>query len=588
MSTRRALLAAASALALCSAFVDLDVFSDESSDLDLSLLQRRISLAATRTGQPSWSLGCTGIDCLRRYIQVNDSAYTWTITSKQVSGTSSGVGWNAVVIDMTSQSWLSSGEVSETLWRHPLVFIVPDNLAMDGPGADWCSLFVGTLDKVPQFLENPNAGQEEEIQVAAEIAVRTGTRSAVIGMIPYESLIFSNDAFHTERTEDSLVAFSRSFWSLNQDRIDWTIEYPMAKAVIRALDTLQAYSAGEGGGGHSLNHFLVSGHSKRGLTTWRTSLDPRVKAIAPISAPVDMMQAMRRQAESLGGSTMSVHDYIEANQYFGIDDSNDTWRLLTNYAFSNLSDGVMIKEIARPAKLVFQGSSDSFFMPDIWRTGWPQVGGSKAMQMVPNGEHSLDMLEVSKSISSWLVGIIHAEAAPELSWEIDSKTGAITARQISGVSEPLLVRLWQAQTCDGRRRDFRVINLDVGENCTKCGTPMFDGTCHNDRVGWTSSLLNESSLLNGTLTSGRTWSASVKPPAGGGWAAFFLEFEFPRPAARVAGGIEQLERWLTTEVSVVPNTYPFLDCYPHCTKNLVFLDPELAHAPRPHATHAAE
>jgi len=61
----------------------------------------------------------------------------------------------------------------------------------------------------------------------------------------------------------------------------------------------------------------------------------------------------------------------------------------------------------------------------------------------------------------------------------------------------------------------------------------------------------------------------VKPPEDGAWAAFFIQFEFPEPTPAPAGGAGEAagagadrsagSYTLSTEVLVVPDTFPFPD-----------------------------
>ena len=57
----------------------------------------------------------------------------------------------------------------------------------------------------------------------------------------------------------------------------------MTKAVVRAMDTVEAFMMSEAGGKLKVNEFVVAGGSKRGWTTWMTAaVDKRVIAIAPL------------------------------------------------------------------------------------------------------------------------------------------------------------------------------------------------------------------------------------------------------------------------------------------------------------------
>ena len=70
--------------------------------------------------------------------------------------------------------------------------------------------------------------------------------------------------------------------------------------------------------------------------------------------------------------------------------------------------------------------------------------------------------------------------------------------------------------------------------------------CVNEAVTWNSSTLQEREHRS------FVWEASVSAPADGRWTAFFLTFHWPT-------GLR-----LSTEVSVVPVTFPFPNCPQSC------------------------
>jgi PhoPQ-activated pathogenicity-related protein len=72
------------------------------------------------------------------------------------------------------------------------------------------------------------------------------------------------------RSEDSLLAFCwRHF--VNGSSPYWLARMPMTKAVVRAMDTVQAFIATQPGI-QPVKRFLVAGASKRGWTTWYTNV----------------------------------------------------------------------------------------------------------------------------------------------------------------------------------------------------------------------------------------------------------------------------------------------------------------------------
>ncbi len=73
---------------------------------------------------------CTHLDpradeptALDKYVAATDPNYSYRLIN-----TIPGEGHTAYVLEMTSQSWLTSNEVNRTLWKHWMVIIQPDTV----------------------------------------------------------------------------------------------------------------------------------------------------------------------------------------------------------------------------------------------------------------------------------------------------------------------------------------------------------------------------------------------------------------------------------------------------------------------------
>src|SRR5207244_10526000 len=90
-----------------------------------------------------------------------------------------------------------------------------------------------------------------------------------------------NQPLYGSKTEDALVVYTWLKFMETGDE-SWPLHFPMAKAVLKAMDAVQAFTQSE----HqpAITDFIVTGASKRGWTTWLAgaSRDRRIKAIAPM------------------------------------------------------------------------------------------------------------------------------------------------------------------------------------------------------------------------------------------------------------------------------------------------------------------
>ena len=137
-----------------------------------------------RTGTPP-----TALD---RYIAAPDTNFTW-----KVAGSVRGEGGEAYFIDLTSQQWLTTNEVSQPLWRHWIILARPDDLQHDT-----ALLFISggrNGDNRPPRVNND----------LINIARQTKSVVAELKMVPNQPLVFFND-----RSEERRVGKEcRSRWS---------------------------------------------------------------------------------------------------------------------------------------------------------------------------------------------------------------------------------------------------------------------------------------------------------------------------------------------------------------------------------------
>ena len=213
-------------------------------------------------------------------------------------------------------------------------------------------------------------------------------------------------------------------------------------------------------------------------------------------------------------------------------------------------------------KLVINAGMDEFFLPDDGHYWWDDMTLPKKRLIVPNAEHSeaTGILELLPAVGAFFNGVIDKAPGPAFDWKI-SADGTDIAVQVDAAGEqPLAVHMWHATTCDSKRRDFRIVNKY--EPCLPCGLKVknlpFGATCTNLKVIWHQEALNETAPGSGQYV------AHQDPPSDGRWTAFMVDltFEGDQKATSELGWpiLPANEYEFTTEMSIVPQTFPFPDC----------------------------
>lgn len=403
------------------------------------------------------------------------------------------------VVDMVSQTWLTSAEVNRTEWRHWLTIFRPKQCL-----SETAMMFVagGSNEKAAPDNADP--------QIAA-IAVATKSVVAELKMVPNQPLVFHNDG--VPRVEDDLIAYTwDKFLKTGDDK--WPAQLPMTKSVVRAMDTVQKVLAQDA---EALNveKFVVTGGSKRGWTTWLTaSVDPRVVAIAPIVIDVlNVDVSMQHHFATYGFWAPAIDDYVNHKIMHrrGVENYPKLLQLVDPFAY---------RDRLQMPKCVINATGDQFFCPDSSQFYFDQLLGENHLCYVPNSEHSLKETDALDSLIAFHYSVVHQLQRPKLEWE-NREPGQWTIRCQAGAEGQTLkhVTLWQ--TTNPSTRDFRVDT--IGRSYTSQRLEVgADGLYH----------------------------VQLSPPAQG-WTAAFVQAEFdigaPRPLR------------ISTPVTILPLELPHVD-----------------------------
>jgi PhoPQ-activated pathogenicity-related protein len=428
-------------------------------------------------------------NALDAYVGKPDPAFGWKVVNKI-----SGPGYHAAVLELTSQSWLTPQAVDHTVWKHWLTVIVPDKVQHR----------TGFLFITGGKIDDPAPGKVTER--FAKMAVETGSVVSELDDVPNQPLRFTEDP--KPRVEDEIIAYQQAKFAKDRDPME-LLRLPMVKSGTAAMTAVQQYLARDEK--LPLDHFVVSGGSKRAWTTWLVgALDSRVVGIIPIVINVlDVDATAIHHWEAMGYFSPALKDYVDNG-------------LIPNMigkpglaAVNTIEDPLNYRD--RPSmkmpKYVINAVGDEYFPPDNTKFGYHLLPQVKRLRMIPNSKHSTAGTDINESMTAFYAAVLNHTPIPDYSWSV-GKDGAIV---LHSARKPMEVYLWQGT--NPTARDFRVDTIGKTFSSTRLA-PQKDGT------------------FRGNVP---------KPKAG--FTAYFLEVLYP-------SGTKYPFKF-TTEVYVKPDLYPY-------------------------------
>lgn len=336
-------------------------------------------------------------------------------------------------------------------------------------------------------------------------AATAGAVIVDLGQVPNEPLTFAGQTQSV--TEDALIAYTwAQFLTTGDDR--WPARLPMTKAAARAMDAATDFLSKLPTGPFNIRNFIVTGASKRGWATWTTgAVDSRVIAIAPIVIDtLNVQECFVHTWQAYGFWPDAVVDYVNAGIF--------NWIGTTQmFNLMNIEDPYNYRSRLSLPKYMIYSTGDQFFLPDNAQFYFPELKGRKYLRYVPNTDHSMQSTDAVTGLLAWAQAVTSDWPMPRFFWSEDGNSGTLVVRALDA---PAKVLLWKATNPSAR--DFRLETIGPA---------------------WTSTPVNGANGI---------YAATVPKPAAG-FTAYFLELTFPGP-----GGNSLV---FTTEVAVMPNTYPF-------------------------------
>lgn len=439
------------------------------------------------------------------YVSEPDASFSWTLEASSYDGNLL-YNTTAYTLDVTSQTWRNSSEVTPTVWKHWVTVIVPGGWFL-GTVRNTALILIndGEIDESPPVIDP--GSPDHAFADFRNLAIATQSVIIELRSVPNQPLWFSDETFG--RVEDEIIAYSWDKFLTGGDDY-WPVQLPMVKSVVRCMDAVQQFRP-------SLAHFVLAGGSKRGWTAWLTAaVDSRVTAIAPIvSDLLNMKRSFAHHWSCYGFWADALWPYEE----MGIFDWFDT---VQSDALLDIVDPYEYRDRLTIPKFIVTAAGDDFFVHDSIQFYIDELIGETFVRTVPNTNHYLDgaFEEVLANTVPYYDAFLRGAARPQFTWTLQDDGGIL----VETSTTPKAVILWQAD--NPYERDFRQVTI---------------GTA------WTSTPLAESAP-------GLYLAHPGLPETG--WRSFFVELVFEFSGSHL-GSLDDYDYHFTTEMRVLPEIRPF-------------------------------
>eukprot|EP01080_Neovahlkampfia_damariscottae_P003763 gene3763-6651_t len=344
-------------------------------------------------------------------------------------------GGTAYVLNVTSQTWLSTEEVSHPIWRHWVIIAVPTKLKHLKP------LFV---------IGGSNKDQKPPTSVPMEFGIITTLTESILiilNQIPYQPVSFPAEP--RNRVEDDIIAYTWKVF-MNTGRSDYIQQLPMAKATVKAMDSVKDFLFKKRN--LKIEQFVVMGGSKRGWTTWLVAAAKPEYCAAIVPAVIPVLY------------TAKTLDRIYQTYCFWPPTLKDYERetILTRYNSPNgtklfdIIDPIAHKKILKMPKFIVSSTGDEFFVPDSSEFFYDELEGEKLLRYVPNTGHGLGDSDAIQSLMSYYHSFLNNVPRPKFSWthKFEETKGIL---EVKAEDKPMIARVWMAH--NPKSRDFRIVEI---------------------------------------------------------------------------------------------------------------------------------
>jgi PhoPQ-activated pathogenicity-related protein len=358
---------------------------------------------------------------LQAYLKTPDKSFKWEVRQRQKSD---GISFFQIIF--TSQTWRG------IVWKHELTLMIPDTLKYED-----ALLFI-TGGSVKNGEPNAHEFSEELTQSLSHLATTNKSVVALLWQVP-------NQPLYDDLTEDALISYTLHNYQNDHD-FTWPLLFPMVKSAVRAMDVVQKFAADELKS--NVSHFLVSGASKRGWTSWLTGAnDPRVKAIGPMVIDVlNMPVNIDYQKKVWGDYSVEIQDYVNLGiaQQLATEGGSDLVKMVDPYSYR--------RYLTMP-KMIFMGTNDPYWPVDAVKNYIDSIPGDNHICYTPNAAHDLgDKVKALTTLNAFLGFTVTGQNYPGCNYSISEEGNKIILKVGSTPELCVNAILWRSASSD---QDFR-------------------------------------------------------------------------------------------------------------------------------------
>eukprot|EP01080_Neovahlkampfia_damariscottae_P011860 gene11860-5189_t len=395
---------------------------------------------------------------IEEYVNRPDNTYKYNLHS-----TVNATNGRMYVLNVTSQTWLTTNEVSKPVWKHWVLVIIPRIITSFEPLV---------------FIRGSNSDMKAPTTIPKDYAAAASITQSiiiVIHQVPNQPVSFPSEP--RPRKEDDIIAYTWKIF-LNTKKTDWIQQLPMVKGAVKCIDSAKDFLFKTLR--IKVDKYVVTGASKRGWTTWLVAIarPQEIAAIIPIVIPVlNMTENFKQIYKSYCFWPAALKDYeregIMKRMY--TPEMQDLQKIV---------DPINYLDILKMPKYIVSASGDQFFVPDSSDLFMNHLKGENRLRYIPNSDHGMKGTDAFESIISTYHSYINRVSRPEFKWEnkFDAEKGELT---LYSSEKPESVKLWYA--INEKHRNFMVKAIGKvwkSENLIDQGNGKYSAKVNNPSIGY--------------------------------------------------------------------------------------------------------